>query len=182
MFWSCSGNVAIAIDLVCLGSLFLHTSQHQTVGKHLTCKMLVDCLVLYLRACVQLDAGVVCHRHLTRHCTGHDSFTVQVKDHMKEITSANIAHDDALAKILFADESEAAINQQINVEYTNCYLYHAMACYFGRDNVALHGFAAYFRDQSDDERGHAQMFMDFLSKRGGRVQLTSLSAPPCVRS
>jgi ferritin len=107
---------------------------------------------------------------------------VQVKDHMKQITSAKIADDDSLAKILFADESEAAINEQINVEYTNCYLYHAMACYFGRDNVALHGFAAYFRDQSDDERGHAQMFMDFLSKRGGRVQLTSISAPPCVRS
>lgn len=89
--------------------------------------------------------------------------------------------DGELARVMLADESEAAINNQINVEYTNCYLYHAMASYFARDSVALHGFATYFRDQSDDERHHAQLFMDFLGKRGGRVQLGALSAPPSVR-
>lgn len=105
--------------------------------------------------------------------------TQEVKDHMKAILGGAKRDDPAPARILLADSSEDAINQQINVEYTNCYLYHAMACYFSRDSVALHGFAAYFRHQSEDERHHAQLFMDFLSKRGGRVQLGALSAPPC---
>lgn len=109
---------------------------------------------------------------------------MQVPDHMTAIRNAHskAGVDSPLARVLLADESEQAINNQINVEYTNCYLYHSMACYFSRDTVALHGFAAYFRDQSDDERRHAQLFMDFLSKRGGRVTLGALSAPPNVRS
>lgn len=102
----------------------------------------------------------------------------ETKDHMAAIQEATTRNGDSLARVLLHDESEDAINQQINVEYTNCYLYHAMASYFARDSVALHGFAKYFREQSDDERGHAQLFMDFLSKRGGRVQLGALSAPP----
>lgn len=101
---------------------------------------------------------------------------------MAEIKKASEKGSDGeLARVLLADKSEKAINNQINVEYTNCYLYHAMASYFSRDSVALHGFATYFRDQSDDERHHAQLFMDFLSKRGGRVKLGALSAPPSVR-
>ena len=107
---------------------------------------------------------------------------MQVKDHMSAIISGSKRDDPAPARVLLADSSEDCINQQINVEYTNCYLYHAMACYFSRDSVALHGFAAYFRHQSEDERHHAQLFMDFLSKRGGRVQLGALSAPPGVRA
>lgn len=41
------------------------------------------------------------------------------------------------------------------------YVYHSMSTYFNRDNVALPGLAAYFRAQSDEERGHAQLLMDF---------------------
>jgi hypothetical protein len=107
--------------------------------------------------------------------------TEAVQDHMQAINQASKKNDDSLARILFHEDSEKAINNQINVEYTNCYLYHSLASYFSRDTVGLHGFAAYFRDQSDDERHHAQLFMDFLSKRGGRVMLGSLSAPPNVR-
>lgn len=32
-----------------------------------------------------------------------------------------------------------------------------MSCYFDRDTVSLPGFAEYFRDNSLEERGHAQV-------------------------
>ena len=41
------------------------------------------------------------------------------------------------------------------------YVYHQMASYFNRDNVALPGFASFFRESSLDERSHAQALMDF---------------------
>ena len=50
------------------------------------------------------------------------------------------------------------------------YVYHSMSTYFNRDNVALPGLAAYFRAQSDEERGHAQLLMDFqASIRTGKL-------------
>ena len=52
-----------------------------------------------------------------------------------------------------------------------------MSAYFDRDNVSLPGFAKYFRDQSLEERGHAQKLMDFLNTRGGRVKLQALVPP-----
>jgi ferritin heavy chain len=35
----------------------------------------------------------------------------------------------------FHPECEAAINEQINIEYNVSYVYHAMYTYFARDNV-----------------------------------------------
>ena len=48
-----------------------------------------------------------------------------------------------------------------SIEYNLSYVYHAMASYFNRDNVGLPGLTQYFRGESLDERGHAQMLMDF---------------------
>lgn len=41
------------------------------------------------------------------------------------------------------------------------YVYHALYAYFARDNVALPGFAAYFKAASVEEREHAEMLMDY---------------------
>lgn len=61
-----------------------------------------------------------------------------ISDHMEAIHQASLKNDDSLARILFHQESEDAINRQINVEYTNCYLYHSMSAYFARDTVGSH--------------------------------------------
>jgi ferritin heavy chain len=68
-------------------------------------------------------------------------------------------------------EAEAALNEQINIEYTNSYVYHALYNYFDRDNVGLPGFAKFFKDASQEERDHAEKLMAFQTKRGGRVVL-----------
>lgn len=63
------------------------------------------------------------------------------------------------------------MNEQINIEYTISYVYHALHSYFARDNVGLPGFAKFFSEASEEERGHAQLLMDYQVKRGGRVEL-----------
>ncbi|KAJ6831160.1 ferritin-4, chloroplastic-like [Iris pallida] len=85
--------------------------------------------------------------------------------------------DASIARHKFADDSEAAINQQINVEYNVSYAYHAMYAYFDRDNVALKGMAKFFKESSEEERGHAEKLMEYQNKRGGRVKLQSIMVP-----
>ncbi|KAM1126285.1 hypothetical protein ACFX2B_040989 [Malus domestica] len=83
----------------------------------------------------------------------------------------------SLARQKFTDESEAAINEQINVEYNVSYIYHAMYAYFDRDNVALKGLAKFFKESSEEERDHAEKLMEYQNKRGGRVKLRSILMP-----
>ncbi|KAL3654888.1 hypothetical protein CASFOL_000674 [Castilleja foliolosa] len=84
----------------------------------------------------------------------------------------------SLSRQRFARECEAAINDQINVEYTNSYVYHALYAYFDRDNVALKGLAKFFKEASLEEREHAEKLMEYQNKRGGRVQLVAMQIPP----
>merc|ERR1711944_28890 len=77
----------------------------------------------------------------------------------------------------FHEESEAMINKQINMELYASYVYMSMSFYFSRDDVALHGFAKYFKTNSDEEREHAQKFMEYQNKRGGRVVLKDVAKP-----
>uniref|UniRef100_UPI00398ED2DD ferritin heavy chain, oocyte isoform-like n=1 Tax=Pristiophorus japonicus TaxID=55135 RepID=UPI00398ED2DD len=61
---------------------------------------------------------------------------------------------------------EAAVNKQINME-----LYSSYSFYFDRDDVALHHFAEFFKEQSREEREHAEKLMEFQNQRGGRIIL-----------
>jgi ferritin heavy chain len=78
----------------------------------------------------------------------------------------------------FHDESEAAINKQINIELHASYVYQAMASYFDRDDVALKGFHKFFKESSDEEREHAEKLMKYQNRRGGRVVYQSIDKPP----
>jgi len=69
----------------------------------------------------------------------------------------------------FHANCEALINKQINMELHASYVYMSMAAYFERDDVALHGFAKRFRDNSEEEREHAMKFIKYQNMRGGRV-------------
>ena len=66
----------------------------------------------------------------------------------------------------FHQETEAAINAQINMELTASYVYQSMGFYYDRDDVALPGFSKYFKKQSEEEREHAEKLMSYLNKRG----------------
>ena len=58
-------------------------------------------------------------------------------------------------RLNFHSDSEAMINKQINMELYASYVYMTMAAYFDRDDVALHGFAKKFLEDSSEEREHA---------------------------
>jgi len=73
--------------------------------------------------------------------------------------------------------SEALINKQINMELHASYVYMSMAAYFDRDDVALPGFAKRFRANCDEEREHAQKFIDYQNMRGGRVVFQNIQKP-----
>ena len=77
----------------------------------------------------------------------------------------------------YHEESEKGVNDQIQLELYAFYTYLSMASYFERDDVALPGFAEYFRKASKEEMEHAQKLMEFQSKRGGRILLTDIKKP-----
>ncbi|PIN14584.1 Ferritin [Handroanthus impetiginosus] len=95
----------------------------------------------------------------------------------KELTLVPTVPEASLARHKFADACEAAINEQINVEYNVSYVYHAMFAYFDRDNVALRGLAKFFKESSEEEREHAEKLMEYQNKRGGKVKLQSILMP-----
>ncbi|KAK4030403.1 soma ferritin [Daphnia magna] len=77
----------------------------------------------------------------------------------------------------YHEESEATINKQINIELNAHYQYLALAAYYDRDDVALKGFAKFFKESADEENEHAQMLMKYQNVRGGRVVLTAINRP-----
>ncbi|KAL7614039.1 ferritin-4, chloroplastic [Lactuca sativa] len=95
----------------------------------------------------------------------------------KELNLVPTVPQQSLARQKYADDSEAVINEQINVEYNVSYVYHAMYAYFDRDNVALKGLAKFFKESSEEEREHAEKFMEYQNKRGGKVKLQSILMP-----
>ncbi|XP_050380484.1 ferritin, chloroplastic isoform X2 [Argentina anserina] len=96
----------------------------------------------------------------------------------KEVFALPNSAQLSLARQGFADKCEAAINEQINVEYNVSYVYHAMFAYFDRDNIALKGLAKFYKESSEEEREHAEKLMKYQNVRGGRVHLHSILNPP----
>ncbi|KAL3883538.1 hypothetical protein ACJMK2_029794 [Sinanodonta woodiana] len=74
-------------------------------------------------------------------------------------------------------ESEAGINKQINMELYASYVYQSMSFYFDRDDVALKGFAKFFKKSSEEEIEHAEKLMKYQNKRGGRIVLQDIKKP-----
>jgi len=77
----------------------------------------------------------------------------------------------------YSEACEAAINKQINMELYASYVYQSMAYHFDRDDIAMEGAFKFFKKSSDEEREHAQMFMAYQNKRGGRLVFQDIKAP-----
>ncbi|XP_075045976.1 ferritin heavy chain B-like [Mixophyes fleayi] len=77
----------------------------------------------------------------------------------------------------YSHDSEAALNRLVNLKMYASYTYMSMSFYFDRDDVALHHVAEFFKEQSHEEREHAEKFMKYQNKRGGRVVLQDIKKP-----
>lgn len=69
-----------------------------------------------------------------------------------------------------------AINAQINAELWSAYLYLSMAMHF--ESESLDGIANWFRVQFKEEQDHAEILINYLNERGGRVLLQPIAEVP----
>lgn len=56
----------------------------------------------------------------------------------------------------------------------------SQAYYFDRDDQALHNFAKFFKNQSHEEREHAEKLMKVQNQRGGRIFLQDVKVIVCA--
>jgi len=77
----------------------------------------------------------------------------------------------------YHQESEGAINKQINMELHASYVYLSMAYSMNHVEVALPGFFKFFKSASDDERDHAEKLMKYQNSRGGNIILQPIAKP-----
>ena len=84
------------------------------------------------------------------------------------------------ARLNYHEESEQAVNEQINVELKAFYAYLSMASWCNRDDVALPGLSEYFHAASREEHEHALRLIEYQAKRGGRTVFPAISMPAVV--
>ena len=75
---------------------------------------------------------------------------------------------------MLSKKMEDALNEQINAELWSAYLYLSMGMQF--ENAGLNGVANWFKVQFQEEQAHAEIFMNFVNQRGGRVLLKPIAA------
>ena len=81
---------------------------------------------------------------------------------------------------MLSERVEAALNDQINLEFSAYYTYLSMSAHFEAEG--LPGFAVWMNNHAQEELMHAMKFYTYVNDRRGRVKLQSLSAPPTVWS
>jgi len=72
-------------------------------------------------------------------------------------------------------EMENALNAQVTLELASAASYLQMAAYFSHQN--LDGMSRWMRAQADEERSHANRFLDFILDRGGKAVIGDVAAP-----
>lgn len=77
---------------------------------------------------------------------------------------------------MISNKIQDAINAQINAEFWSAYLYLSMAQNFQAQGRP--GIANWFMVQFKEEQAHAEIFINYLNQRGGRVRLEAIEAVP----
>lgn len=69
------------------------------------------------------------------------------------------------------------LRSQVNLEMHASLVYMNMAAHFDQNGVARKGFAKLFRENSKEEREHAQKLIDFLNLRGSKFTQFNIDMP-----
>ncbi|HWI53445.1 MAG TPA: ferritin [Symbiobacteriaceae bacterium] len=77
---------------------------------------------------------------------------------------------------MITEQIQQLINHLIAMELGSAYLYLAMSNYFARLNLT--GMATWLRLQHDEERTHADTLVNYLTDRGGVVEIRAIPAQP----
>ncbi|MDE6197555.1 MAG: ferritin, partial [Muribaculaceae bacterium] len=73
---------------------------------------------------------------------------------------------------MISQKLQDAINAQINAEFWSAYLYLSMAMHFEAEGHP--GFGNWFRIQFKEEQDHAEIFINYLISRCGKVVLAPI--------
>uniref|UniRef100_A0A8C0HBK7 Ferritin n=1 Tax=Chelonoidis abingdonii TaxID=106734 RepID=A0A8C0HBK7_CHEAB len=84
---------------------------------------------------------------------------------------------DSQVRQNFHAECEAAVNHLVNLELYASYVYLSMSYYFERDDVALRHVAQFLKEQSHEQKEHAEKFLTYQNKRGGSIVLQDIKKP-----
>jgi len=77
----------------------------------------------------------------------------------------------------FAESTELLLNQQVQMELYASHSYLTMGAYFDRADVALPGFKEWAMKQSEEEREHAEKFIQYINLRGGKYVPSPIPQP-----
>ncbi|MDE6309993.1 MAG: ferritin [Muribaculaceae bacterium] len=77
---------------------------------------------------------------------------------------------------MLSEKLEAALNNQVNAELWSAYLYLSMGMNF--EKAGFPGIANWFKIQFKEEQAHAEIFMNYINQRGGRVLLMPIAEVP----
>lgn len=69
------------------------------------------------------------------------------------------------------------LQRQIDEEMHASLTYLSMAAHFDNNDVARKGFSKFFSDNSKEEREHAEKFIEYINKRGGKVATFDIKMP-----
>lgn len=115
--------------------------------------------------------------YAARDCSWMEKRLIDNKTRRKQSTKDN-DYDDIINRIYpYHKDLETLMNFQIKNEMNAFYNYLSMSHFFGTEEHDLEGFASYFHAAAMEELKHAEMFMKYQAKRGGRNHLYGLPAP-----
>lgn len=81
---------------------------------------------------------------------------------------------------MLSPKLQEALNAQINAEFWSAYFYLSMAQHFSAEGMP--GVANWFKIQFQEEQAHAEIFMNYMNQRGGKVQLRPIEEVPTTWS
>ncbi|XP_064603543.1 soma ferritin-like [Liolophura sinensis] len=96
----------------------------------------------------------------------HDAFDTKYSKNDMAIEAPEV--HQLLSRSHFSDKSVFKLNHMVKLKLHHHYLYRGYAHYFKTVDVVLPGFHSFFKSLSDDNLEHADRFMKYLNKRGGR--------------
>ena len=77
----------------------------------------------------------------------------------------------------FHVDCEAAVNRLVNLKLHASYVFLSMSYHFDRDDVALSHLAKFLKEKSKEKMEHAEKFLRYQNKRGGRALLQDIRKP-----
>lgn len=82
----------------------------------------------------------------------------------------------------FSEACAAKINEQVTAELTAFYAYQALSNHFASHYVALYNVAALFKKMAHEEVEHAELFQEYLIRRGADLSYNDIKAPTIDKS